>query len=42
MKRPYQPSKIKRAHKHGYRHRKEENQDVLWRRRQKGRRSLSI
>ena len=44
MKRTWQPSKIKRARKHGFRSRmaNKKRQKVLKNRRKKGRRSLSV
>tara|TARA_B100000941_G_scaffold244609_1_gene188859 strand:+ start:271 stop:405 length:135 start_codon:yes stop_codon:yes gene_type:complete len=44
MKRTWQPSKIKRARKHGFRSRmaKKKRQKVLKNRRKKGRKKLSV
>ncbi|OGY32114.1 MAG: 50S ribosomal protein L34 [Candidatus Woykebacteria bacterium RIFCSPLOWO2_01_FULL_41_12] len=43
-KRTYQPKKVKRARKHGFRERSSstDGQNVLKRRRQKGRKKISI
>ncbi|RHZ37556.1 50S ribosomal protein L34 [endosymbiont GvMRE of Glomus versiforme] len=42
MKRTYQPSKIKRARKCGFRKRMKKNYSVIVRRRQKGRWQLTV